>query len=441
MSAVVAKGLASVNPQLNPLSGGANWNSYRDAAYQRLLTLGLPTPRDDGYKYPNLRVLERRDLRKSSQEHDTQHEAWIKDTQAQGVLKLDSALCIYVVNGQIQAHDSQALAAQGLSLQSLKATLPEVLPSTADWAAPTDKPDDRLRLMADCLVEDGLVLRVQAHRALDRPLHVIYLASAGGHYPRLRVHLETHAQLTLVEEYRSAPKSETFTLAVTDIAVDHAAQLTHIRLQDLDASSTLLEEVRVNVAERGVYQHHAHSFGAGLHRLDLGVRLGGAHAQTQLYGLFMADNNRGLHLRTQVTHAAVDTQSEQTYRGVASHRGRGSYDGKVIVEHGALRSSSKQSSRNLLLTKDAEIDTRPQLEIYTDDVQCSHGATTGTLDENMLFYLLSRGLDQATARGLLTYAFAADVVRKVPLSAIQSRLGQRVVGLLPDAALLREFLG
>ena len=132
--------------------------------------------------------------------------------------------------------------------------------------------------------------------------------------------------------------------------------------------------------------------------------------------------------------------SDQLYRGVAGGRGRGSYDGKVIVRAGAAKTSSRQSSRNLLLGADAAIDTRPQLEINADDVKCAHGATTGTLDENMLFYLLTRGLDRDTARALLTYAFVGDVLRRLEPEAVRRAVERRALGRLPAAETIREFI-
>jgi Fe-S cluster assembly protein SufD len=125
---------------------------------------------------------------------------------------------------------------------------------------------------------------------------------------------------------------------------------------------------------------------------------------------------------------------------VASGRARGVYDGKIVVAPGAAKSESSQSSRNLLLSPQAEIDSRPQLEILTDDVKCAHGATTGQLDEDMLFYLLSRGIDRATARGLLTFAFAEDVIAKLAIPTLRRSLEERVVRGLPDAELIREFV-
>jgi len=188
------------------------------------------------------------------------------------------------------------------------------------------------------------------------------------------------------------------------------------------------------------YAHRLVALGGQLTRLDLRVALDGEGAGAELAGIFLADGAREQHLRTLVEHRSPHTASDQLYRGVAAGRGRGSYDGKVIVHPGAAKTESRQSSRNLLLGREAAIESRPQLEINADDVKCSHGATTGTLDEQMMFYLLARGLDRDTARALLTYAFVGDVLRRLAPAALRRAVEARVLGRLPAAELLREFV-
>ncbi len=428
-----ARALAALADSQPALPGGSAWARFRAEALTNLTAAGLPTPRDDGFKYANLRILERRDLRPYATAADAAASAVAQR------LVVPDAHCIVIVDGIVQGPCDAAPG--GVTIERLATTLARLAPCDTRWLTqPGPSADDRLRLWAAACLNDGLVIRVAPGIQLTTPIHLIHIATRGGSYPRVALELGAGSQLTLVEEQRSIGDADTVTVSVADLHIARDARLTHVRLQDCAERSILLEEVRVDVDTGGAYAHHAHSFGGLINRLDLAVTLSGAHAQTDLHGLFMADAGRGLHLRTRVTHAAPDTRSAQTYRGVAGSRGRGSYDGKVVVLHGASRSNSRQSSRNLLLAKDAEIDTRPQLEIYTDDVQASHGATTGTLDENMLFYLLSRGLDPATARGLLTYAFAADVVREIPVPSLRAALGRRVVGLLPDASRLEEFL-
>jgi Fe-S cluster assembly protein SufD len=175
-------------------------------------------------------------------------------------------------------------------------------------------------------------------------------------------------------------------------------------------------------------------------RSNLHLRLAGAGAECALHGLFMVDGQRQADLYTLIEHVAGHTRSEELVRGVATNRGRGAFNGRILVGPGAAKADSSQSSRNLILSERAEINSRPQLEILTDDVKCSHGSTTGSLDPTQLFYLLSRGIDPETARGLLTFAFCEDVVARVSHPALRTHIEELVVGRLPDRDIIREFL-
>lgn len=434
---VPSRGVAGLALALDALPGAPAWAQYRRAAAERLLACGLPTPRDDGFRYASLRSLERRDLRPPSV---TAPAGAAAVPAGASPFAVAGALVLDVVDGRPDAAALAALAASsGLRLTPLATLIGEGSPLDHAWLAlPSAAADDRLRLWAAACVADGLVVEVPAGHP-GALLHLRHLATGGTVYPRLRIVLGEGSTLTVIEEYRAAGGADSVTLSVGDFSIGAGATLTHLRLQDGSPRSSVLGDLAVQVGAGGRLAHHGHSFGTGFDRLDLAVELAEAGAEADLHGLFMADAGGGLHVRTRLVHAARDTRSAQTYRGIAADRGRGSYDGKVVVRHGASRAVSRQSSRNLLLGRAAEIDTRPQLEISTDDVQCSHGATTGTLDEQMLFYLRSRGLDADTARGLLTYAFAADVVRQVPVAPVAALLERRVAGLLPGAPRLEEF--
>ncbi len=183
---------------------------------------------------------------------------------------------------------------------------------------------------------------------------------------------------------------------------------------------------------------HDAQLGGSLGRLDLNARLVAPGAAAEMTGLFLADGNRHLDTHARVDHAAPDTRSLLDYRGVAAGRGRAVFNGKAIVHAGAQKSQARQSSRNLLLSVGAEIDAKPELEIYADDVQCSHGATTGQLDPAALFYLRSRGFDEQQARSALTRAFAGAVLSRMDLprfqAGVREALDERLARLLETPA-------
>ena len=193
----------------------------------------------------------------------------------------------------------------------------------------------------------------------------------------------------------------------------------------------------MRAAARSRYEQHLLALGGRLLRSNLDLVLEGAQAACRLDGLFLADGERQVDLLTRVTHRAAATETMQEYRGIATARGRGAFNGRIAVEAAARGANASQTSRNLLLSPLAEINARPQLEIHVDDVQCRHGATTGTLDDTHLFYLRSRGLDEATARALLTFAFCRDVIGRVPLAPVREAAEAMVAGVLPDRDLIQ----
>ena len=175
-------------------------------------------------------------------------------------------------------------------------------------------------------------------------------------------------------------------------------------------------------------------------RNDIDVRLNGAGAETVLNGLYITAGSQHVDNHTRVDHLVPHTRSVETYRGVLAGRSRAVVNGKVVVHKDAQKTDAQQSNANLLLSSEAEIDTKPELQIHADDVKCSHGATVGQLDQNMLYYLRTRAIPEDLARSLLTFAFAGDVIRRMALAPVRQWLQQRVVGQLPDADTIREFV-
>jgi Fe-S cluster assembly protein SufD len=220
--------------------------------------------------------------------------------------------------------------------------------------------------------------------------------------------------------------TERWVNSVVDVEVGPDATVHLYRLVEAGTRGFHIERIEATVAQRGRFIAHDAPLGAGLARLDLFARLAAPHAMAELTGLFLADGTSHLDTHVRVDHLAVATRSMQDYRGVAAGRGRAIFNGKAVVHQGAQQSEARQTSRNLLLTPGAEIDTKPELEIYADDVQCSHGATTGQLDPAALFYLRSRGLTETEARAALTRAFAGAVLARIDHPAFAARVHEQL---------------
>jgi Fe-S cluster assembly protein SufD len=431
--------LARLRDGLAGLPGGDAWHAWRARQLDRLAALGLPAVRDEAWKYANLRLVERR----------VAAPAPVRPLGADAIVHaLASALpdlpgVRYVfVDGRFAAAMTSGALPEGARFRSLADALPAHPPASFDAVLPEpgDAVDERVRLLNAALLTDGAHLAVDRGVAVEPHVHLIFVRTGGAAYSRVVVDVGANASLTLVEHHVTVGDAETFGAPAVEMRLADGAAVDHYRVQLEGPRAVATDDVLVTVGRDARYVHHTHAFGGQYARTDLRIRLDAPGATTCVNGLFFADGSRHIDLRVLVDHAAPHTTSTQVFRGVGAGRGRGAYDGKVLIRHGCHKASSDQSSRNLLLSPTAEIDSRPQLEIYTDDVKAGHGATTGALDEDMLFYQLSRGLDRETAKGLLTFAFAEDVVAQVRIPALRRFLENRVLQGLPDADRIREFV-
>jgi Fe-S cluster assembly protein SufD len=234
--------------------------------------------------------------------------------------------------------------------------------------------------------------------------------------------------------------AENLTNAVTEIILHAGAALEHYRVQQESVQGYHVSSVHVQQEASSRYESHVIALGGALSRTDIETRLAAAGAETVLNGLYMAGGRQHVDHHTRIDHLAPHTRSAEYYRGVLAGRARAVFNGKVVVHPDAQKTDAHQTNANLLLSADAEVDTKPELEIYADDVKCSHGATVGQLDEDALFYLRARAIDLETARSLLTYAFAEDIISRMRFKPIRERLSRLVLGRLPEQELIREFV-
>jgi len=273
-----------------------------------------------------------------------------------------------------------------------------------------------------------VVLDLAAGATPDQPIYIVHQWSDGSAQvmsnPRVVVRAGANSRCVVIEHFVGANAGECFTNAVCEIDVAAGASVEHYRIQQESLRSFHIGHVNVRLQQNGRYASHDIALGASLARVNLSTTLQGPGAHVALNGLIAPLGTQHLDAHTSIDHAAPHTTSDENYRGIAGERGRGVFNGKVIVRPDAQKTDARQSSRNLLLTPGAEIDTKPELEIYANDVKCSHGATTGRLDAAALFYLRSRGLDEADARALLIRAFAESIVTSIGPAAVRGYLEQ-----------------
>jgi Fe-S cluster assembly protein SufD len=404
-------------------------SEQRRAAFEHFLKLGFPAPREEAWKYTSLRRLESRKFAPSPR-------GLLPDAGA-----LSSTLAgprIVLVNGEPRSELSCAPdQTGGLRVSSLEESLAGGGSAAALLRVPVGGGTERFAALNAAMCPDALLIEVERDARPTQVLHLL-LMSCGDtplmSHPRIVLRAAAGSEARIVLHHVGAGEPEHFVNAFVDVEVGPDAQLHVYRMLEGGAKTFHIERIEATVAQRGRFVLHDAQLGASLARLDVTARLAAPDAAAELTGLFLADGTRHLDTQLRVDHLATGTRSLQDYRGIAAGRGRAVFNGKAVVHQGAQQSVSRQVSRNLLLSSGAEIDTKPELEIYADDVQCSHGATTGQLDPAALFYLRSRGLDESEARNALTRAFTGAVVSRMdhePFARlVHDQLDSRLLRLL-----------
>jgi Fe-S cluster assembly protein SufD len=405
-------------------AGHAGIAAQRTAAFERFAKLGFPGARDEAWKYTSLRRLESR--------------RFPVRTGSATPATLPAALAgcrIALVDGRYRPDLSQGGLPAGLRLRTLAEAQDDGESVSALLRVAQGGGTERFAALNAALCPDVLLLDV-AEGASAEPVELDIAASAaepGMSHPRVLVRAARGSTARILLRHLG-DETERLVNSVVDVEVGPDATVHLYRLLDGGNRAFHIERIEATVGQRGTCVVHDAQLGAGLARLDLNARLAAPHAAAELTGLFLADGTRHLDTHLRVDHLAVGTRSLQDYRGIAAGRGRAVFNGKALVHEGAQQSQARQTNRNLLLTPGAEIDTKPELEIYADDVQCSHGATTGQLDAAALFYLRSRGLSETEARSALTRAFTGAVLSRMDLpafaTAVRDTLDARLERLL-----------
>ncbi|MDA8362443.1 MAG: Fe-S cluster assembly protein SufD [Gammaproteobacteria bacterium] len=282
------------------------------------------------------------------------------------------------------------------------------------------------------LLTDGAYIHIGAGVRLEQPVIVLYLATANAALllPRTLVIAEPDSQVTIIEHYAAAADVTYFTDGLSEIAASANAVVEHYRVQEESRTAFHISGVHLQVGRSSRVSTHALDLGGRLVRNDVRAVLAEAGGECHLNGFYLATDKQHVDNHTCIDHAQASCKSREFYRGVLSGRGRTVFRGRIVVRADAQKSDARQVNNNLLLSRDAEADSLPQLEIYADDVLCSHGATVGQLDGDALFYLRSRALDDADARDLLTFAFAREVLDRIRIAPVQAWVERRISAAL-----------
>ncbi len=407
-------------------SAPAPLTTLRAAGAEAFARLGFPTTRSEDWKYTSVSAIA-----------NTPFVA----AQERAVGTLDAAaLAPYTFGGAwplvvfLNGRYAPALSSIGalpdgvrvMDLASAAVQEPELLARHLGVAAPADR--DGFTALNAAFAGEGVLIHVAKEMVTDVPVHILHVTDANGagvmsHARHLLV-AERHAKASVIESYVSLADVSYFTNSVVEVSVDDGATLQLLRIQRESPTAFHVGTVEARQGRDSHFMAFTFQTGAALSRSNVFTVLAGEGCGTTLNGLYMLGGTQHGDHQTRVEHVAPNCFSREAYKGLLDDASHGVFNGKVYVQPEAQKTDGKQTNNTLLLSKEAQIDTKPQLEIFADDVKCTHGATVGRIDETSLFYLKSRGVGQLLARQLLMYAFAADVLETIENEAVKEALEQ-----------------
>lgn len=417
------------------LADAPDWlDTLHKSAKQSVSELPIPDRKEEAWRYTPLGNLLKHSFSQIGDDADKSLAATLDKHLLQGF----SSYRIVFINGRFNEPLShlKSLPA-GVTITGLGTHLSNNSKNPEATAIPIKlHTEDMFVSLNSAMISDGWVIHVNDGISLDRPIEVIYLSSAGnrdqppGIYTRNSIRLDKDTNASLVERFINADTSCYFHNNLTEVTMSENASLGHLRIQDDSPVAYHLSNLFIKQAEHSSYRGNTLSLGAAWARTEYKVDFIGEQADCQLQGLYLAGDQQLSDFHLDVRHSAPYCKSRARYKGILQGRGRAVFDGHILVDKHALGSDARLTNDNLLLSRDAEVDTKPQLEIYTDDVKCSHGTTVGQLDEDHVFYLRSRGIGEDTARNILCLGFALEMVNSIEFSAIREQVYERLTSLL-----------
>lgn len=424
-------GYSEIKPLLE-IEGPSSFHTIRERGLRAYMESGLPTRRDEEFKYTPLRALSEKKFRfgfgANLQREDL----------AQFTLGQIEALTVSFVNGQyapeISTHDHLP---KGVFVGPLSELPADLLPLVEDKVGRIatlqgklgSTNDERFVALNSAYLGDMAIVYVPKNIVCEKPIHVQFITSDASEgvfsTPRVLVILGENAEAKLIESYVTL-EGFGFTCPVTEIAIGASARLEHTRFQDESEESVHVSNTYVNQESKSVYTSNNVNFGGETARNDINVFVGGEYAETWLNGANVGVETQVIDNHTRIDHALPNCQSFEVYKSILKDHAEGVFNGKIFVYEDAQKTDAKQTNQAILLSPTATMNTKPQLEIFADDVKCTHGATIGQLREDALFYLRARGVEKSKAEALLVYAFAAEVLEKIGVESVKEALEARL---------------
>lgn len=425
--------VAAFEQQEKELAGlGPSWlYQLRKEAMAHFEQIGFPGRRDEEWRFTNIRSVVETPFQRAEPSAQVSFDALRTYAFA------DYADLLVFVNG----HFSPELSKIGTLPSGVKfMSLAQALKTDADSVEPYISrkgsfEKNPFAALNTAFLTDGAFLLIPKGTVVEKPLHVLNFSTSQDQatvsYPRFLIVAGANSQAKVIESYTGPDGEGYLTNAVTEMIVGENAVLDHCRIQREGLSAYHLSATQIHIERSAQFATHSIALGGSITRNDVNALLDAEGIEATINGLYMVAGTQHVDNHTLINHAMPNCNSHELYKGVLDGKGSAVFRGKIYVAKDAQKTDSKQSNNALLLSEGAEINSMPQLEIYADDVKCTHGATTGQLDTDAMFYLRSRGIPQDEAKGLLTYAFASDIIDRIPMEPIQEQLHSLLFERLP----------
>ncbi len=412
--------------------GESPFNKMRKDAMAHFERLGFPTPRNEEWKYSNLK-------KSLANEYNFHVESTLSESEVKSVpLPNLHGNILYFVNGIYKAEYSDIVSpTDKLKLMTLKeaqAEIPEIL--EAHFSKHVDSENEAFSALNTALANDGVVVYIADNQTLEEPIIMRMLGDVTtenvGAIVRNLIIVGQNAEVKVAEAYRTTGEKASFTNALTEIHVGKDARVDYYKVQNENDLSTHIGTTQVYQEDRSYFYAATYTINGGFVRNNLNIILDGEHIETFMYGLYIPNEKQHVDNHSVVDHRRPNSVSNQLYKGILKDNSTGVFNGKIFVREDAQKTNAYQNCRNVIVSNDATMNTKPQLEIWADDVKCSHGTTTGQLNDEAIFYMQSRGIPKKEAIRLQLLAFAEDVVSKIKIGTIHDYLEGLIIEKLGE---------
>lgn len=400
------------------------FSQLRTEAVDRVGVLKMPTTGDEDWRFTDISPLT------DVPYQVAQTVPQLQPAEIQSHYLQEAATRLVFVDGQYSAQLSTISQESGIIIGNLSTLLTSYSTQiAANLGRCVNYNDNIFAALNTAFLHDGAVIIVPQNTVLTSPVHILFIATQEEvtSYPRCLIIAEPDSNVTVVEDYIALQEVAYVTNSVTEVSVAENANVNHIRLQRESCQAFHIANCTAKLAHASNFQSINVALGARISRFNLNVQLASEGAECAVDGLALIKKQQLADTHTSIDHIKPHGKSRQLHKCIVDGAAHAVFNGKIMVRPNAQQTDSSQTSRNLLLTKQAQVDTKPQLEIFADDVKCAHGATVGQLDPEEIFYLKSRGLSELAARNLLTYAFGAEIIDRIPIPSLKHQLEQAVL--------------